>query len=103
MRNPLSALLFFFAVALIACGPSDDAATAGAESDDARPRITNQDQLPRHTYEVEASASEILTSEDAFAPLAAAVRSDIESLLADYEIEDRATLESLEGTLLNLD
>jgi subtilisin family serine protease len=101
MRFPCFAAVL--AMSSIACGPADNADTASAADDGGKPKITNQDQLPRHTYEVEASASEILTSEDAFAPLAAAVRSDIESLLADYEIEDRATLESLEGTLLNLD
>jgi len=88
---------------LIACGSPDDGGMERADADGSRPKITNQDQLPRHTYAVDAPASEILTSDEAFAPLAAAVRSDIEALLADYEIEDRATLESLEGTLLNLD
>jgi len=102
MRTPLSALAVLVAAASIACGPSDDAGPDRSQSD-TRPKITNQDQLPRYTYEVEGAASEILTSEAAFAPLAAAVRSDIEALLADYEIEDRATLEGLEGTLLNLD
>jgi subtilisin family serine protease len=52
---------------------------------------------------VDATASEILSSDAAFAPLARAVRSDIEALLDGYEIEDRATLQSLEGTLLSLD
>jgi hypothetical protein len=102
MRTPLSTVATLVVAASIACGPSDDAGADRSQSD-TRPKITNQDQLPRHTYEVEGSASEILTSEDAFAPLAAAVRSDIEALLADYVIEDRATLQSLEGTLFNLD
>lgn len=88
-------------VASLACGPSDDAGSGQADA--GKPRITSQDELPRHTYEVRASATEILTSDEAFAPLAAAVRADVEALLADYEIEDRATRESLEGTLLNLD
>ena len=103
MRTRFPTLAALVSVTWIACGPADDAATRRDDPDDARPKITNQDQLPRHTYEVDAAASEIVTSEAAFAPLAAAVRSDIEALLADYEIEDRATLESLEGTLLNLD
>lgn len=88
-------------VASLACGPSDDAGSGQADA--GKPRITSQDELPRHTYEVRASATDILTSDEAFAPLAAAVRADVEALLADYEIEDRATRESLEGTLLNLD
>ena len=103
MRTRFLGLAVLFTATSIACSPADDSAPAAASSDGERPRITNQDQLPRHTYEVEGSASEILTSDAAFAPLAAAVRSDIETLLAEYEIEDRATLEGLEGTLLNLD
>ena len=103
MRTTLPALAALVAATSIACGPADDAVPERSASDDARPKITSQDQLPRHTYEVEGSASEILSSDAAFAPLAAAVRSDIEALLADYEIEDRATLEGHEGTLFNLD
>ena len=103
MRTRFPTLAALVSVMWIACAPADDTATRRDDPDDARPKITNQDQLPRHTYEVDATASEIVTSEAAFAPLAAAVRSDIEALLAGYEIEDRATLESLEGTLLNLD
>ena len=103
MRMRLPCLAALLTATSIACSPADDSASASRSFEGEKPRITNQDQLPRYTYEVDGSASDILTSEAAFAPLAAAVRSDIEALLADYEIEDRATLEGLEGTLLNLD
>lgn len=91
------------ALASLACAPSGDADVGTTDADAPKPKITSQDELPRHTYEVEASAAEILTDGESFASLAAAVRADVESLLEDYEIEDRATRESLEGTLLNLD
>jgi len=100
-RTGLAAALL--ALAPLACAPSGDAGAGGSDASSAKPTITSQDQLPRHTYPVEASATEILTDEEAFAPLAAAVRADVEALLADYEIEDRATRQGLEGTLLNLD
>ena len=103
MRHPLRALSLLVAGMFLACGPAGDATSEYPEADDGRPKITNQDQLPRHTYQVDASASEILSSDEAFQPLAHAVRSDIETLLAEYDIEDRATLQSLEGTLLSLD
>lgn len=101
-RHPAAVLAL--AALAAACAPAgDDGAGRGDGDASAKPTITSQDQLPRHTYAVEASATEILTDPEAFAPLAAAVRADVEALLADYEIEDRATRQSLEGTLLNLD
>jgi hypothetical protein len=103
MRTWTGLAAAFLALAPIACAPSDDAGAGGPDGAAAKPKITSQDELPRHTYPVDATAAEILTSEQDFAPLAAAVRTDAEALLAEYEIEDRATRESLEGTLLNLD
>jgi hypothetical protein len=69
----------------------------------AKPKITKLDDLPRHTYPVQGSVVDLVEFADKFAPLAAAVRSDIESDLATYDIEDKTTLKNLKGTLLKLD
>ncbi len=68
-----------------------------------KPKITSQDQLPRFSYPFTGSVTEVLTTDAAYEKLAAAVRADLEKLLNDYEIADRATLQGLQGTLLSLD
>ena len=56
-----------------------------------KPKITSQDQLPRFSYPLKGKVTEIVTNDAAYAPLAAAVRADLEKLLATYEIADRTT------------
>ena len=68
-----------------------------------KPRITSQDQLPRYSYPLTGKVTAVLTSDAAYAPLAEAVRVDLEKLLATYDIADRATLREVVGTLLSLD
>jgi subtilisin family serine protease len=68
-----------------------------------KPRITSQDQLPRFSYPLNAKVTEVLKGEAAYHALAEAVRMDLEKLLADYDIADRATLQDIHGTLLALD
>jgi hypothetical protein len=68
-----------------------------------KPKITSQDQIPRFSYPYTGKVTDVLTSEAAYEKLAAAVRADVEKLLADYDIEDRSTLQDLLGTLLALD
>jgi hypothetical protein len=65
--------------------------------------VTKQDDLPRHTYEVTGTVTELVQSPEAFAPFAAAVRADMEADLETYEIKDPTTLSGLHGTLLSLD
>jgi len=69
----------------------------------AKPKITKADDLPRHTYPVQGSVVDLVTSADKFAPFAAQVRADVEKDLATYDIEDKTTLKGLKGTLLTLD
>jgi subtilisin family serine protease len=79
--------------------PSTNAGTdAGA-----KPKITKLDDLPRHTYKIDVPASQLVTDDAKFAALAAQVRADTESDLANYDIEDKTTLKRLKGTLLTLD
>lgn len=78
-------------------------ATAVANAADARPRIAKAADLPRFTYQVDGRVEDIVRDPAKFAPFAAAVRRDIESVLAGYEIDDHATLRELEGELALID
>jgi len=66
-------------------------------------RVEGIDDLPRHTYKIEGTVSELYSNQEAFRSFAAQVRADVEKDLAEYEIEDSRTLRSYYGTLLALD
>jgi subtilisin family serine protease len=68
-----------------------------------KPRITSQDQLPRFSYPFAGQVASVLTDDAVYDRLAGAVRSDLEKLLEDYDIADRATLQGITSTLLALD
>ena len=69
----------------------------------AKRKVTSQADLPRFTYPVKGLASELVEADDAtFAPFAAKVRADLESIFRDYEIEDKATLRSLLSAKIDL-
>lgn len=85
--------LFVFAASLLA------ALSLSAQ----KPKITSQDQLPRFSYPLTGKVTDIVTNEEAYARLAGPVRADIEQLLADYDIADRATLQGLVGVLMSMD
>jgi subtilisin family serine protease len=105
------------AVLLCACHPSDQnspqppppppppssAAAPAQPAAPTKPKITKLDDLPRYSYPVQGSAVDLLTSDEKFAPFAAAVRTNITKDLTDYDIEDKTTLKRLKGTLLTLD
>jgi len=68
-----------------------------------RKKVTSQSDLPRFTYPVKGSASDLLQSDDVtFHAFASKVRADLESTLRDYEIDDKATLRSLLQAKLDL-
>lgn len=87
-------ILVFFLVAIV---PSAVAQQAP------RKAIESVSDLPAFSYPITGSQDDVIRSEDAFRPLADKLRRDIESLLRDYNIEDRATLRNLHYTLLSLD
>ena len=62
-------------------------------------RIERADDLPRHTYTIDTTAVELLQDEAAVRKLAAAVRADLESDLAAYEIPDKTTLKGYFNSL----
>jgi hypothetical protein len=66
-------------------------------------RVTSQSDLPRFTYPVKGSASDLLQSDDAtFNAFALKVQADVESTLRDYDIADKATLRLLLQAKLDL-
>jgi subtilisin family serine protease len=92
-------VLMVFVAALVCAGSGCEP----RESATQKTKIAKQDDLPRHTYEVTGTVTELVQSPAAFAPFAAAVRADIEADLETYDIEDPTTLSGLQGTLLSLD
>ncbi len=81
-------------------------AREGAQDPTASPRkkVNSSADLPRFSYPVSAPPSVLLTSDDdAFNPLARQVLTDIESVLREYEIADKATLRYLYMTRLNIE
>jgi len=64
--------------------------------------VKSADDLPRHTYTIPGTVSELLQSDEQFAALAKAVRADVEADLARYEIQDATALQRLYGVVLNL-
>lgn len=82
-----------------ACG----LAVAPAAMAQPKPRIERAADMPRFTYKIDGPLEEIVRSGDRFAPLAAAIRRDIEGVLAGYEIPDKGTQRDLIATLAALD
>lgn len=74
----------------------------GATLAEEKIKVSNVDELPRHTYEIQGKASELLTNGDAFGALAERVRKDLESDLDKYEIEDKTTLQKYYNVLQTL-
>jgi subtilisin family serine protease len=83
--------------------PPQPQAESSAPATPAKPKITKFDDLPHHTYPVQGTVLDLVTSDAKFAALAAQVRKDVDQDLADYDIEDKTTLKGLKGTLLMLD
>ncbi|MGC1817147.1 MAG: S8 family serine peptidase [Casimicrobiaceae bacterium] len=91
-------MLTRFAVAVIALGIA--VAPAYAQP---RPRIEKAADLPRFTYRIEGRVEDVVRDASKFKPFAAEVRRDTESVLAKYQIDDRATLRQLQSEVALLD
>ncbi len=77
-------------VALILLAPCSYPQASGKK------KVASQADLPRFTYPVKGSASDLLQSDDAtFNPFASKVRADLDSTFRDYEIDDKSTLRLL--------
>src|SRR5437016_6171787 len=66
-------------------------------------KITRAVDVPQFQYAISGKVEDLGRSEEAFRPLAAQIRKNIESVLRDYQIEDTATRRDLLGVLTALD
>lgn len=73
---------------------------AGAQP---KPRIDKAADLPRFTYRLDASLERTVRDPALFAAFASQFRRDTEGVLAGYEIDDKATLRQMIGSLALLD
>ena len=64
-------------------------------------KITKLDDLPRFTYQVTGTVTDMITDDSLFSKFAAKVRSDVEGVLQKYDIEDNTTQKRLYG-LMNI-
>jgi subtilisin family serine protease len=65
--------------------------------------VKTENDLPRFNYSIAGTATDLLNSDDAtFNIFAAKVQADVDSVLNDYDIQDRATLRSLLSVRLTL-
>lgn len=69
----------------------------------AKPKITKLDDLPRHTYPVQGTVTDLVMNDAKFNALADQVYADTQKDLNDYDIEDKTTLKGLKGMLLQID
>jgi subtilisin family serine protease len=99
LRQIAGLALFTLAAATILTSPT---AKSFAQSS-AKKVVKTQDDLPRFNYPIAGTATALLTSDDAtFNVFAAKVQADVDSVLSDYEIQDRATLRRLLSVRLQL-
>jgi hypothetical protein len=77
------------------------AATAAVAQD--KKRIDRAADIPRFSYKIDGSLEDVIRDDAKFKPLAQAVRRDTESILAQYEIADKAELRQLLSVIAQLD
>jgi len=66
-------------------------------------KITRAADVPQFNYPISGKVEDLLHSDEALGKLIAQIRKDIESVLANYDIEEGATKRRLIGTLARLD
>ena len=76
---------------------------AGGATAQGKKRIDKAADLPRFSYKLDGSIEDMVRDDAKFKPFAVEVRRDLESVLAQYEIEDKATLRQILGELAQLD
>ena len=66
-------------------------------------KVTSQADLPRFSYPVSGSASDLVKADDAtFNAFASRVQADLDSIFRDYDIDDKSTMRTLLGAKLDL-
>jgi subtilisin family serine protease len=76
---------------------------AGGAAGQSKKRIDKAADLPRFTYQLDGRLEDMVRDDAKFKPFAAQVRHDLESTLAQYDIEDRAMLRQILTELAQLD
>ena len=66
-------------------------------------RIDKAADLPRFSYKLDGRIEDMVRDDAKFQPFAVEVRRDLESVLAQYDIEDKATSRQILGELAQLD
>jgi subtilisin family serine protease len=75
---------------------------SAATAEDAKKKITNIDDLPRYSYDVATTVSDLLKDDAAFDTFMAQVSADVAKVLAEYDIEDKTTLTGYYATLFDV-
>jgi len=78
-------------------------ALAGGACAQEKKRIEKAADMPRFTYKVDGKLDEIVQSDAKFKAFSAELRRDTESVLAQYDIADKAMLRQELGVILRLD
>jgi subtilisin family serine protease len=98
----LSGVCVAFTVAAnLVAAPSAHAQTAAAAA--AKKRIDKAADLPRFSYPAKGNLENWVRDETVFAPFAAKLRTDLESVLKQYDIADKSMQRQMLTTLLQLD
>ncbi|MGD9546048.1 MAG: S8 family serine peptidase [Candidatus Krumholzibacteriia bacterium] len=103
--HSLSVLILALSIALVGCAsnPAPEAPPAPpAPEAPAKIAIANLADLPSHSYPLTGTVMELLQDPGTMAELRAAVRRDVESDLATYDITDEATLQGKYSSLVTL-
>ncbi len=76
---------------------------AGGAAAESKKRIERAADVPRFSYKLDGSIEDMLRDDAKWKPFAAAVRSDVESVLAHYDIADKTTERQLLSEIAQLD
>jgi hypothetical protein len=76
---------------------------APRKQSDSKKKVNDESDLPRFTYPMSSRACELLQADvTTFNAFAAKVRTDVETILRDYEVADKGTVRSLLAAKLDL-
>lgn len=100
MRNLMKQIL---AVAVLVALAFVSSGTGLVLAQAPKQKITRAADVPQFSYPVTGKVEDLVHSDEAFAKLMAQIRKDVESVLANYDIEESATKRRLLGTLASLD
>jgi subtilisin family serine protease len=76
---------------------------AGGVAAEGKKRIDKVADLPRFSYKLDSKVEDMVRDDAKFKPLARELRRDLESVLAQYEIDDKATQRQILSELAQLD